>query len=89
MIRLQTRNQIKQQIQKAEKAIIDATGAKPYLFRPPYGFDNNLVLQEAENSGYTIIEWSVSGLNGRQDAPYNKIVKRVVDNTQNGSIILY
>lgn len=87
-LRLQTRNQIKQQIQKAEKAIIDATGVKPYLFRSPYGSDNNLVLQEAENSGYTIIEWSVSGLNGRHDAPYNKIVKRVVDSIQNGSIIL-
>lgn len=87
-LRLQTRNQIKQQILKAEKAIIDATGLKPYLFRPPYGFASNRVLQEAENSGYTIIEWSVSGLNGRQDAPFDKIVRRVVDKTQNGSIML-
>lgn len=35
-----------------------------------------------------IIKWSVSGLNGRQDAPFKKIVHRVVTNTQNGSIIL-
>lgn len=87
-LRLQTKNQIKQQMKKTEKAILDATDVKPYLFRPPYGTDNNLVLLEAESLGYVIIKWSVSGLNGRHDAPSEKIVKRVVDNTQNGSIIL-
>jgi len=87
-IRFQNHKQIRQQIEKTEKAIIDATGVKPYLFRPPYGFDSNLLLKEAENLGYAIILWSVSGLNGRQDAPSAKIVHRVVDNVQNGSIIL-
>ncbi|RJP29156.1 MAG: polysaccharide deacetylase family protein [Candidatus Omnitrophota bacterium] len=87
-LRLQNQRQIKQQIRKTEKAIIDATGIKPYLFRPPYGVDNNVVLQEAENSGYTIIKWSVSGLNGRQDSHSRKIAHRVVGNVRNGSIIL-
>jgi len=87
-LRLHNQMQIRQQIEKTGKAIFDATGAKPYLFRSPYGFYNNVVLQEAESLGYTIIQWSVSGLNGRQDAPFGKIVHRVVDNIQNGSIIL-
>lgn len=87
-LRLRNQKQIKQQIEQTEKAIIDSTGIKPYLFRPPYGTDNNLVFLEVENLGYVVVQWSVSGLNGRQDAPFNKIVKRVVDNTRNGSIIL-
>lgn len=87
-LRLQTREQIKQQIEKTQQAIIDAAGVKPYLFRTPYGTDNHLVLLEAENLGYVIIKWSVSGLNGRHDDQAGKIVKRVVDNTRNGAIIL-
>ena len=87
-LRLHNQMQIRQQIEKTGKAIFDATGVKPYLFRSPYGFYNNVVVQEAESLGYTIIQWSVSGLNGRQDASFSKIVHRVVDNIQNGSIIL-
>lgn len=87
-LRLQTKDQIKQQLEKAEKAIFGATGVKPYLFRTPYGTDNNLVLLEAENLKYMIIKWSVSGLNGRSDLRFDKIAKKVIANTQNGSIIL-
>ena len=87
-LRLQNKEQIRQQMLKTEKAIHNATGYNPHLFRPPYGMDNSQVFLEVGSSGYVIVKWSVSGLNGRQDAPFNKIVKRVVDNTENGSIIL-
>jgi peptidoglycan/xylan/chitin deacetylase (PgdA/CDA1 family) len=87
-LRLQNQRQIKQQLEKTERAIINVTGAKTHLFRPPYGVDSNASLREIESSGYTVVKWSVSGLNGRQDAPFDKIVHRVVDNVQNGSIIL-
>lgn len=75
-LRLQTKDRIRQQLEKAEKAIYGATGVKPYLFRPPYGTDNNLVLLEAKNLGYVIIKWSVSGLNGRSDLRFDKIAKK-------------
>lgn len=87
-LRLQNKEQIKEQMLKTEKAIRSVTGYKPHLFRPPYGMDSKTVFLEAKNLGYVVVKWSVSGLNGRQDAPFNKIVKRVIDNTQNGSIIL-
>jgi peptidoglycan/xylan/chitin deacetylase (PgdA/CDA1 family) len=85
---LKNKEQIRLQLQKTEEAIYNATGLKTYLFRPPYGADNHWVSLEAENLGYVIIQWSVSGLNGRKDSQFDKIARRVITNTQNGSIIL-
>lgn len=85
---LKNKEQIRLELKNAEEIIYRATGVRPHLFRPPYGADNHWVSLEAENLGYVIIQWSVSGLNGRKDSQFDKIVRRVITNTQNGSIIL-
>jgi len=85
---LKTKEHIRLELQKTEEAIYNATGIKPYLFRPPYGADNHWVALEVENLGYVIIQWSVSGLNGRNDLQFDKLAQKVITNTKNGSIIL-
>ena len=73
------------EIDKTEEAIYNATGTRPRLFRPPFGSGGYV---EAKNRGYAIIKWSVSAENGGKEIPSEKIVKNVVENVTNGSIIL-
>jgi len=83
-----TLSHIRYQIKKAEEVILRETGIKPNLFRSPYGMNNLSVLSEAERLGYVVVEWSVSGRNGIMEPRFDKIVKKVLQDTQNGSIIL-
>ncbi|MCM8819380.1 MAG: polysaccharide deacetylase family protein [Candidatus Omnitrophica bacterium] len=85
---INTKSHIRHQIKKAEEIILEKTGIKPILFRPPYGIINPSVLFEAEKLGYVVVGWSVSGRNGIRELPSNKIIKKVLFSTQNGSIIL-
>jgi len=85
---LKLRIQIERQIKKAEEIIFKVTGIRPYLFRPPYGLDNPWVFVEAEKMGYLIIKWSVSGGNGGKEISYDKILNKVLNKVENGSIIL-
>lgn len=73
------------EIDKTDRAILGATGVKVRLLRPPYGSGGNI---EAQKRGLYIIKWSVSGGNGGKEIAADKIVKNVVENTENGSIIL-
>ena len=79
---------IEEQLKKTEEAIQKAAGVTTHLFRPPYGGENHRVLVEAENLGYYIIEWSVTGGNGWEEIKSDRIVQNVVSETRNGSIIL-
>lgn len=85
---LKNKERIRLELKKAEGTVYKAIGVRPYLFRPPYGADNHWVSLEAENLGYVIIQWSVSGLNGRKDPRFDKLAQKVIANTQSGSIIL-
>jgi len=85
---LELKFQIDEQIKACEDAIFNATGIRTNLFRPPYGLDNPWVFREAENLGYVIIKWSVTGGNGGAEITADKIVKRILDSVENGSIIL-
>lgn len=87
-LRFKPKSQIEYQIKKAEEAISKTTGIKPYLFRPPYGVDNPWVLAMAEKMDYVIIKWSVSGSNGGIEIKSDKILKKVLKGTKNGSIVL-
>ena len=87
-LRLKPESQIEYQIKKAEEAILNATSIKPYLFRPPYGVDNPRVLAVVEKAGYVTVKWSVSGFNGGNEIKSDKILKKVLKGTKNGSIVL-
>ncbi len=48
------------EIDRGHQAVLDATGIKPVLFRPPRGLFNNTVRQALLARGYRIVLWSVS-----------------------------
>ncbi len=58
-IRLDRRNQIKNEIKGCRVAIYRATGQKTHLFRPPYGLFNNAALAVAKQDGYSVVLWDV------------------------------
>ena len=48
---------IAQELELAQKAIYKASGVKPELFRPPYGFWTPWMLRTAKKLGLTVITW--------------------------------
>ncbi len=85
---IQSKSHIKYEIEKAEQAILKATGTKPYLFRPPYGVTDNWIYHTVKEYGYVTVEWSVTGNNGGKEIRADVIEKDVLSRVTNGAIIL-
>ena len=80
--------QMTEEVQSCNEKIKAITGVQPTLFRPPYGDYNNAVISTMRSIGMHSIQWDVDSLDWRNPAP-SEITKRVVENAQNGSIILF
>ncbi|MDY4443268.1 MAG: polysaccharide deacetylase family protein [Butyricicoccus sp.] len=76
------------EVQDCNKKIEAVTGVCPTLFRPPYGDYNDTVVSTMRSIGMYTIQWDVDSLDWK-DPPACDIVSRVVNNAQNGSIILF
>ncbi len=83
-----TPDQIQIELNTAADTIEELTGVRPDLFRPPFGAYNNTLIEEAETDGYKVIQWSVDSLDWK-DISADEIVKRVLDNAEPGSIVLF
>lgn len=71
-----------------ENKIVKITGKKPTLYRGPYGeYDDNM-LTTVKGMGYEAVQWSADSIDWQEpDAP--TICKRIMDNTESGSILLF
>ena len=54
-----TKEQCEEEIMKAHVKVLDLTGKKMTLFRPPYGDYNNNVIDVVNSLGYHCIQWDV------------------------------
>ncbi|KAJ3212645.1 hypothetical protein HDU67_003673 [Dinochytrium kinnereticum] len=54
---------LRDEVIKAEDAIKNVTGARPYLFRPPYGAISREIQNYLSDMGYTIVLWNVGCVN--------------------------
>ncbi|WP_125666508.1 polysaccharide deacetylase family protein [Paenibacillus baekrokdamisoli] len=80
---------IQNEILKTEQSIVQLTGKKPALFRPPGGFYSEQLLQIAKKMGYTTVLWSWhQDTNDWRSPGVNRIVKKVLNNARNGDIVL-
>lgn len=75
------------QLNHAAARIETLTGNYPLLFRPPYGSINGQVVDTINESGSTIILWSLDSLDWTLKDPY-AVANNVVSNIRNGDIIL-
>ena len=78
----------RKQIENTNQAIVNATGKRPVLMRPPYGATSvTLNKRLNEQFGMKVILWSVDPLDWKYRNS-NRVYNAIVQNTRPGSIIL-
>ena len=79
---------VRSEIQKTQDAIINASGYKPILMRPPYGaMTPRQRLWVAREFGVKLILWDVDPLDWKRPGP-DVVASRIIAATRPGSIIL-
>ncbi|MGZ4149838.1 MAG: polysaccharide deacetylase family protein [Actinomycetota bacterium] len=63
-------------------------GADPTLFRPPGGWDDDAVVQEARRQGMRLVTWSVDPADWRSGLTPAQVRRSVLSNVERGSIVL-
>lgn len=83
-------SQLTEEIEKTQRIVKDITGKAPVLFRSPGGYLDDGIIKTIENYECTPVLWS-----WRQDTrdwsrpPVKSVVDTVLNNLQNGDIILF
>lgn len=81
-------NIILQQMDKTDALIRDLTGTAPGLARVPSGSYDSRVIRLLRRQGYEVIQWDVDSVDW-QKPPADEMTRKVVENVQNGSIVLF
>ncbi len=76
-----------EELSSSSKAIEQATGVKPTLFRPPYGDYNNSLIEACAELGLYPIQWDVDSLDWK-NLSATEISLRVINGVKAGSVIL-
>ena len=77
---------IRSQLQRANEAI--ASPRPIATMRPPYGAHNSTVHRVCADMGLSVVNWDVDTNDWRKGTTTDKIVKTVLDEVKDGSIIL-
>ncbi len=83
-----TKSEIKEELETNINLIQELTGFRPKLFRPPYGYYNNALIEVCENLNISCIQWSVDSLDWKGISA-GEIASRVTSQSKNGSIVLF
>ena len=75
------------EIRGCQEAVGQITGEAPTLFRPPFGYKDQRVLDTATALGLETVNWSVNPLDFFEPTP-EELKSRVFQNLEPGSIIL-
>ena len=68
--------------------IEDLTSFTPKLFRPPFGYYNNALIEVSEELGLSCIEWSVDSLDWK-GLSAEQLSARVISRVKAGDIVLF
>lgn len=85
---LKTPHRIAHDLDRAERAIEDVTGAIPRSFRPPYGFRSPWLMRLLRVRGYTVVTWDVMTKDWDDHKRSDEIVRDVMSRAKRGSIIV-
>ena len=83
-----SKSQIREELTTNIKLIEELTGFTPKLFRPPYGYYNNNLIEVCDDLGLSCIEWSVDSLDWK-GLTAGEIANRVTSKIRKGSIVLF
>lgn len=79
---------IVKEIETTSDKILEITGEKTTLYRPPFGEIDTKTLDICKSLGYQVIKWDVDSLDWKELGP-NHVIEKVVKNSQPGSIVLF
>jgi peptidoglycan-N-acetylglucosamine deacetylase len=79
---------IREEIERTQKALLETTGRKAALFRPPYGEYDERVVRVAARMGLVTIEYDLASGDPDRHATREKLVEYVTSMARNGSIIV-
>ncbi|SHG47345.1 polysaccharide deacetylase family sporulation protein PdaB [Thermosyntropha lipolytica DSM 11003] len=82
-----SKSEIKEEIEKAHKAIKEVTGVDARLIRTPNGDYKNHVIEAIHECGYEAIQWGTDSLDWMNPG-VNTIIERVTKKAHPGDIIL-
>jgi peptidoglycan/xylan/chitin deacetylase (PgdA/CDA1 family) len=80
--------QVRDDIERAQAAIEDATGISPSLYRPPYGVLNATALRLARRDGRRTLLWTHWGRDWEARATPESIAARLTTGAGEGSVLL-
>ena len=84
-----TPSQIEEELVKCEDILVELTGNKPTLFRPPFGSYRKEELESiAQKHGNKIILWTTIDVRDWSNPPASKIANTIINKSKNGDIIL-
>jgi peptidoglycan/xylan/chitin deacetylase (PgdA/CDA1 family) len=78
---------VKEDLQKSQQLIEEASGREIKLFRPPFGVTNPNIAKAARLLNYIVVGWSIRSLDTTGVAPA-KTIKRVSKRLKPGKLIL-
>ncbi|OFX22463.1 MAG: hypothetical protein A2041_08200 [Bacteroidetes bacterium GWA2_31_9b] len=74
-------------IQKNQELILEITGKKAKLFRPPFGVTNPPIAKALRNFNFHVIGWSLRSFDTIHEP--EKVIRKVKKRVKNGDIILF
>jgi peptidoglycan-N-acetylglucosamine deacetylase len=78
---------LEREVTRTEDTLNEIIGYRTKLFRAPYGFLYNELVEKLAELNYSIIVWSVDSLDWQEDPPA-QIAANVLDSVEPGAIIL-
>lgn len=88
-VKIAKSSRILDEINRTQDEIFSVVGIKPSIFRPPFGFYDKKMLKIAYENDYKIILWDADyETHDWENTKLNSIVKTILNNTDNGDIIL-
>jgi peptidoglycan/xylan/chitin deacetylase (PgdA/CDA1 family) len=85
---LRTPESIRLDLARAIEVITAASGEAPTLFRPPIGHTSPRIAGALEAFDFTVVGWSVRGLDGLSGARADRVAARIVPHLKDGAIVL-
>ena len=83
-----SKSEIREELTINLDMVENLTGFRPKLFRPPYGYYNNNLIEVCEDLNLSCIEWSVDSLDWK-GLSGSEIAGRVLNKAKNGDIVLF